>query len=206
MNGGITNSRRYKARWIIAVCYNNKTMSQSIIIATILWSSGLRSLVTPLSTFASGGTSINTGQLITKHEYEKAGKLFVEFIRDGLFIVILLPLLLILTAPMILTKIGMPENLKSQGSAYLTSIFIYTFFVYLFGFLNSILMSMGFVLISSIIQVLAHLLSLSFDALFIWGFHVQIVWMSVAFAAGPSTACNVTFILYIFNKFAVKPV
>ncbi|EAY08735.1 hypothetical protein TVAG_251610 [Trichomonas vaginalis G3] len=167
---------------------------------------GLKSLVSLLSTFASGGASVKTGQLIAKHEYEKAGKLFVEFIRVGLFIGIILPLLLLPACPMILTKIGMPEKLKTVGVRYLTPIFIYPFFVYLFNFLNSILMSMGFSILSSVIQVLALLLSLGLDALFIWGFHASIGWMGVALVSGPSTICLIVFFLFIFNVFAVKPV
>lgn len=178
--------------------------SRGVTIVSI--ASGLRTLVTLVSTFASSAATIKTGELIAKHEFEKAGKLFVEFVRVGLILGIILPILLIPSGPMIITQLGITPDLKDDASKYLFPIYLYPFFAYLFSFINGILMSMGFAILSSVIQVLALLLALGFDALFIWGFHASIAWMGVCFVAGPTTVCLIMFFLFVFNRFAVKPI
>lgn len=175
-------------------------------VTVVSISSGLRTLVTLLSSFCGSAVTIKTGELLTKHDAESAGRLFVETIRLGIIFGIIFPFLLLFSGPKILPTLGMPKELESDATKYLAPIFCYPIVVYLNAILNGELMAMGRAILSTIVQLIALGISLACDPLFIWVFKCKVSMMGVAYIAGPTIVCIVMLVLFIAGRFTVKPV
>lgn len=108
--------------------------------------------------------------------------------------------------PKLLSNIGVQDEYREESIRYLYPAFFYSLISFIFGFINCQLLAMGYAILPTLIQVVAIVLTIGIDFLFIYGFHVTIGWMGLASVSGPTLVCLFMFMLFVFNRFSVKPV
>lgn len=169
-------------------------------------SSGLRTLCVSSSNFCLQGMTIKISELVSKHQHEKAGKLFVEAFRLAMILGIVIPGILGSSMYKLLPILGMPKEFLTDSMYYLLPVFATSFFMMMQAICDGVLNGMGKTSLASTFQISAILLSLSCDPLLIWGFKVDIRLMGVSYASGRFLISILTMILCFTGKVSIKPV
>ena len=166
----------------------------------------LRAIVEGVATFFTPALAFKTTELVAKNENEQVAQLLVDFIRIGIIIELLLPLILYFSLPALLNVLGAPNELHDDISHYVFFISLISVFISVFKCLSQVLNGLGKTFVQSMLEMGAIMFSLFIgDPIMMFGAKAGPSFLGVNYYIGTIFVSIALTIAFFKGKFAIKP-
>ena len=175
-------------------------------ISSISIGSSLKLLIYSYSMITSNAASYKISELYAKNQIETASQLIVDIIRINLVLAIILPLMLGFALNPMLNMLSVSESLQKDIMNYLIPILFTPFFVQNYKCLSTALLSLGHVVLNTVIEITGCAFSLFvMDTTLMFGFHAPLNVLGISYFSGYIIWSLILFILFFSGKFEIKP-
>ena len=166
----------------------------------------IRSLVEGIATFYAPALAFKTAELVAKNNNDQAAQLLVDFIRIGVVIAILVPLILNFSLPSLLNLLGAPNEMRGDITNYIFYTSLCSIFLSVFKCCGQVLNGLGKTFVQSMLEMGAISISLFIgDPIMMFGFKAGSSFLGANYYSGTVLISTALAIAFFTGKFAVKP-
>lgn len=160
---------------------------------------GAFNLVLALIVGLTGGTSVVMAQYFGAKDYEKVKETFISAIIVNVVTGIILTFLGMLLAKPLLLVLGTPENIIKEAHIYLVIMFLGTLANCMYNGMSSVLRALGDSVIPLVVLVIASVLNVVLDLVFVLVFHMGVAGVAIATVLSQLISAVIC-IIYVFYK------
>lgn len=171
-------------------------------LAAVGTCAGAFNLVLALVVGLTSGTSVVMAQYFGAKDYEMVKETFISAIIVNLITGILLTVLGVFLAKPLLLVLGTPENIIKEAHIYLVIMFLGTLANCMYNGMSSVLRALGDSVIPLVILVIASILNVVLDLLFVIEFHLGVSGVAIATVLAQLISAVIC-IAYVFYKLPI---
>lgn len=168
-------------------------------LAAVGTCAGAFNLVLALVVGLTSGTSVVMAQYFGAKDYGMVKETFISAIIVNVVTGIFLTVLGVFLAKPLLMVLGTPENIIKEAHIYLVIMFLGTLANCMYNGMSSVLRALGDSVIPLVVLVIASILNVGLDLLFVVEFHLSVAGVAIATVLAQLISAIIC-VIYVFHK------